>query len=196
MDEFTIDEKNHLTKIKVLLNAKSIQTLDLIQKTMGIGSFLNQGFYISGGAIGSLIRNEKPKDYDFFLIGENGKHLLKMIEIGCNNNSLKDHMSKLVLRLDGEYNDAFVITGNAITLTNDSQLIRAKEEYKTIDDIRFKFDYLHCIPYYDCEKDKLVISKKVYDACLNKKLIVMYKDALKINREAKFLEAGWTIERE
>jgi hypothetical protein len=56
------------------------------------------------------------------------------------------------------------------------------------------FDYLHCKASYDLINDKLHITPKVYDAIINKKLILTKPEYTYDKRRQKFLDRGYVEE--
>lgn len=139
--------------------------------------------YLSGGAICSLIRGEEPKDWDWYF-----KDLDAM-------NQFQQHLKNCELfikNIDDKYGDYGVnhkmITANAITMDdNNSFITMIAAEPETI---KKTFDYVHCTPHF--ESGMLYISKKQYNACVQKKLIVNNPNMLKEYRRQKFLSRGWT----
>jgi len=205
MNEFTSEDVENIIKIKSELRkvlSSCISEISNVMKNIKFDFYTtNDGFYVSGGSIGSLLRGEKPKDYDIYLTDSNSVNIFNEIEEytknSTNNPWIKSNIDKLVKSSDTNYNiiSGYVITDNAITLKNGCQLIRARKNekgnYNTIDEIRKKFDFIHCIPYYDYKNDKLVISKEVYDFCINKTLKINNEKSIGSIRIKKFENAGW-----
>lgn len=144
-------------------------------------------FFVSGGCIASLLQNEKPKDWDVYCIDN---IMLEHVADVLNKNS------NLIADYDEKYRNVTTgsgkaITENAITLNNRVQFIT--RNYGTPDQIRSTFDYVHCTPYYSIGENKLYISRKQFDACVNKKMIVNNEKNVTKHRLHKFLERGYTI---
>lgn len=139
--------------------------------------------YLSGGAICSLIRGEEPKDWDWYF-----KDLDTMYKF-------QQHLKNCELFIkdvDPKYGNFGVngkmITGNAITMNDGNSFITMISAEPKV--IKKTFDYVHCTPHY--ESGRLYISKKQYNACVEKKLIVNNVDMVKEYRRQKFLSRGWT----
>ena len=61
--EFSESEKENVLLSKMALK---IKLSDLYMTTEKLGNPFKQGWYLSGGAIGSLLRNEYPNDFDIY----------------------------------------------------------------------------------------------------------------------------------
>ena len=144
--------------------------------------------FLSGGAIGSLLRGEAPKDWDFYFTTEKSMNIFKQ--------HLMRHPDR-IMKVDEKYKesvgvDGKMITANAITMEDGSSFITMM--YGSPDTIRSQFDYVHCTPYFSLETAKLYISEKQYHACVYKKLIVNNSRAVKKYRTEKFLSRGYKHE--
>ena len=174
----------------ILLAKKFIlDKLETFNLTIGkIGAMMQHSYFLSGGAIGSLLRGDDPNDYDIYFFYEtDAKMVFNLYENDAS-------YTREVKVWDQKYRDAQVgdmmITENATTLKNGIQLIR--KHYGQPGTIRKTFDFVHCMPYYDPEVDSLFISREQYDCCVNK--------VLKTNgvnpeswRTEKFIQRGYTV---
>jgi len=92
----------------------------------------------------------------------------------------------------GEYKPIF-LTSNAITLSNDVQLIL--RFYGEPEDIHKNFDYVHCTNYYVSWNKELITRPRALECLLAKELI--YGGSLypicSVIRMKKFLKRGWSI---
>ena len=148
--------------------------------------------FVTGGAIGSLMRQEPVNDLDIFFT--DGPFLID-IEVVAQDKLFQDHM---VENTDGRYLETKVagklITANAVTLKNKVQLIT--RVYGTPKEITDSFDYVHCTPWYDIGTDKLHITPQAYECIMNKKLVVKNKEAAHKTvlsaRYNKLLDQGFT----
>ena len=184
MSLFTEDQKNHITGIKECLKM-AIQ--DLRMTAEKLGTFYQQGYFISGGCIGSLLRGELVNDYDvYFYTQKVGDRIVKLYTEDSSYTSY-------VKLAEAPYRDLQVgdkiITENAVTLKNGLQLIT--KHYGEPDVIRNTFDFEHCKPYYYPKTDKLYISPKQYILNMTKKLKLTGPDVIAY-REQKFIDRGWT----
>ena len=148
--------------------------------------------FVSGGAIGSLLRQEPVNDLDIFFTD---KIFLDDIEAVAQNEKFQEEM---VESHDGRYAETKVqgklITANAVTLKNKVQLIT--RVYGTPKEITDGFDYVHCTPWYDIYNHKLHITPQAYEYIMNKKLVVKNKEAAHKTvlsaRYNKLLDQGFT----
>jgi hypothetical protein len=144
-------------------------------------------FFLSGGAIASLLQGEEPNDWDLYCTDKK-----MMTEL---TDTLIDQYASEIAEVNSKYMDATVnhklVTANAVTMNGGYSFIRMM--CMTPADTKKTFDYLHCKPHYDIEKDKLYISRAQYDACVNKKLVVNNESQIKEYRTEKFIKRGYTV---
>ena len=145
-----------------------------------------ENFFLTGGAIASLLQDEQPKDWDFYFKEyTNCNDFTNIVEMVAN---------KSIKNVDDRYKESVgkngkMITGKAITMNNNASFITmivGSPEY-----VRSTFDYKHCMPYFDLQENKLYISEEQYDLCVSKKLRVNNELYVKEYREHKFLERGY-----
>ena len=185
MDHFTNLEQLNILHVKVHLR-KALEELEMTLRKLG----LDHDYFVSGGCIGSMLRNEAPNDYDVYFITEKtGKVVANLYK---NDESYKNDVEEVNenYRESSNLPDGRLITENAITLKTKVQLIT--KNYGSPDQIRKTFDFVHCLPWYDPALDKLYISKQQYDLCMAKKLLVNNIDAVTKHRKNKFFEKGWS----
>lgn len=175
-------------EIARILNAKS--KIEQKVKTFFDENLQNPNcYFVSGGCIASLLRDEEPNDYDVYFFT---KSIGDWMILAFTNEE-----KYWVQEVEEKYRDVFgvdglCITENAITLKNKIQLIT--KHYGQPDEVRKTFDFVHCTPYYDSRDGKLYISKKQYDACVNKVLINnMPAHAPSRHRFEKFRERNYTV---
>lgn len=155
-----------------------------------LGGNMEQCYFVSGGCIGSFLRGEEVNDYDVYFF--DGTRARIVVSLYMNDDSYKNEVAEvnekyrdIIPNVDGK-----LITENAITLKNKTQLIT--KLYGEPAEVRKTFDFVHCMPYYDSRDDKLYISREQYNLNLAKKMKVNNNDALSSHRQAKFIERGWT----
>ena len=91
-------------------------------------------------------------------------------------------------KLDGDTSTQPLITENAVTLTNDIQFIYLG----TADVCRANFDFVHCMPWYDIQTQKLYISEAQFTAIKNKRLVYnLTGESIKDRRIQKYIAKGW-----
>ena len=183
--EFSENEKQNVLLTKMALK---IKLSDLYMTTEKLSNSFKQGWYLSGGAIGSLLRKEVPNDYDVYFITEEAGAVVA--NVYTNDLSYKNEVEVVNENYRDSSNlpDGRLITENAITLKTKVQLIT--KHYGSPDQIRKTFDFVHCLPWYDPALDKLYISKQQYDLCVSKKLLVNNIDYITSHRKNKFFEKG------
>lgn len=177
---FTEDEKNIIIQAKITLRhacktfASEYPALDWNQ------------IFLTGGAIASLIQGGHPNDYDLYFSTDGAQKTADVILTEIYNSQIKD--------VDPKYTDQIgvngkMITMKAITMKSTAQFITCI--YGTPADVKKTFDYVHCCPHYDIFNDTLHISRKQYDAIVNKTLIINNYGRLKTWREDKFISRGY-----
>lgn len=160
---------------------------DLVAEQWGAYALPWRDVFLSGGAIGSILRGEAPKDWDFYFRNEKSMNIFKQHLMMYPDRIMKvDEKYKEMLGVDGK-----MITANAITMDDGSSFITMMHGEPS--NLVKQFDYVHCTPYFSLETAKLYISEKQYHACVNKKLIVNNKSAVKPYRTEKFKDRGYTL---
>jgi hypothetical protein len=149
-----------------------------------------QGLVFSGSGIASLFHGERPKDYDLW---PKDSQSLKDLEWALERTDEQTFRHLLTSKHDSAYGEVFkerggvITTNNAWTLANGLQFVIMG----TYADCRASFDYVHCLPYYDFDSDKLHISFAQWRAIRDKSLIPTGYTTPKKFRTDKFRERGW-----
>lgn len=140
----------------------------------------NRDFVIAGGCIASYFHDETPKDIDVFILG--------------SDESTPTFISRTTRLIDqfkesnpNYLNNPTIITAVLDTTTNIQYIFST---YTSRQALLKDFDYVHCCASY--YKGKMYISRAIYDAIKNKKLVVMNKANLRGCREQKYLDRGYT----
>lgn len=145
--------------------------------------------FLSGGAITSILRNEKINDFDFYFKTELSKKIGTETLVLMYNDRIKEYDPKYAA---GTNQSGKLMTNNAVTMFDGAQFITCR--YGQPAEIKLSFDFIHCCPHYDIDKDQLYISKAQYDAIMNKKLV--YCDPVKMAKSFrlhKFIDRGWVL---
>jgi hypothetical protein len=152
-----------------------------------LGPLSKHYFYLTGGAIASLLQNETPNDWDMYC--RSSVPAQATIDRAKDANMIEtvDEKYANVMNLDGN----LLITMNACTLKNKIQLIT--RFYGEPRDTRATFDFKHCMPYYDCGEDKLFISEEQYALIKSKKLCLNNPVSWTRHRQEKFEQRGYTL---
>jgi len=184
MSDFTRDD------IADIKHAKEVLQYE-VEYSMTNGSLKHAyypGTYITGGCIASLIQRFPVNDYDVYypskLAVEKG---IESLEKSDWIKEIDDNYGNLQV---GTTNSKKLITSNAITCKD-------KFQYITVicgspEGVRKSFDFVHCMPWYDIDAEKLYISKTQYDAIVNRKLIINNRKGVTKYRESKFIDRGYT----
>lgn len=167
---------------------------------------------ITGGAIVSLILDEKVNDFDVYFTNKETvlavANYYRNILIKANpllrddftinedNNGRVRFFVRSVGIIKNDKKEKFypaIITDNAISLTNDMQLIL--RFYGPPEEIHKNYDFIHVKSYWLSKTGKLFLNPDSLEAILAKEL--RYTGSLyplaSIFRLRKFLSRGWTI---
>lgn len=176
-------ETDHVNQVKKVLFAQMNILFGGIPSELG--GFLRDKAILTGGAISSLLHNETPKDYDLYLQDKNDIMFFKQYVTGMNKDFIQDADEKYVeVQVEGK-----LVTANATTFRNGLQVITILTAAS-----RSTFDFVHCMPWYKISNHTLYISKKQYNAILNKHLIKNEHPnayALSTKRIEKYTAKGW-----
>ena len=183
MPELKDIQIDHINQIKKRLFATLNIMFDGIPRQLS--DFLRDKAILTGGAISSLMHNETPKDYDLYLQDKNDIMNFKQYVHGMDKEFIQDADEKYVeVQVEGK-----LVTANATTFKNGLQVITLHTA-----DSRSTFDFVHCMPWYKISSHTLYISKKQYNAILNKHLIKNEHEnayALSHKRVEKYTAKGW-----
>lgn len=174
---------DHIHEVKKILFAQINLLMGGIP--MELGKFLREKAILTGGAISSLMLHETPKDYDLYLEDKIDILFFKQYVNGMDRNLIQDANEKYVeVLIEGK-----LVTANATTFKNSLQVITLATA-----DSRNTFDFVHCMPWYKISDHKLHISKRQYNAILNKQLIKnehLNAFPLSHKRIEKYTAKGW-----
>lgn len=183
---FTISEKTKILRLKSELTAQFSVKMVAIPDTT-FQTLIRDNCIITGGAIASCFHSEKINDIDLYAKDQASLETIKMYILQSMRDSMKEMKAYDVNSTTG-----YVITDNAVTLKGDLQFIYLG----TADQCRLKFDFIHCMPWFDIKTQKLYISKDQYDAIADKRLLVNPFGSVKFRRIDKYTKRGWTIEHD
>lgn len=150
---------------------------------------ISGSYYVSGGAIASLLLQEAPKDFDVYCREKVlASRLLSTLKPFIDNIKDVDERYREVncWKVPGK-----MVTENSITMSNNMSFIamQSGEPHQ----IKSTFDFLHCTPHYDIANDKLYISRAQYDAIMSKTLVVNNPAEVTEWRMKKFIDRGWKL---
>lgn len=181
-------------------------------KDDNVKQLVSKNSIISGGAIVSLILDEKVNDFDVYFTNKETvlavANYYRNILIKANpllrddftisedNNGRVRFFVRSVGIIKNDKKEKFypaIITDNAISLTNDMQLIL--RFYGPPEEIHKNYDFIHVKSYWLSKTGKLFLNPDSLEAILAKEL--RYTGSLyplaSIFRLRKFLSRGWTI---
>jgi hypothetical protein len=146
--------------------------------------------------LGQKVIPESIKDYDIFFPMVDSKQTAKVV-MGSILKTRKDSQCVPVVQTDSieETDVGYFKNENVVYVLTDGRtkfqyIFNKKDRAEMIED----FDYLHCKVYYDIFKDTLHISPKVYNAIIDRKLVLTNPDYTYDARRKKFLERGYVEE--
>ena len=143
---------------------------------------------VTGGCISSLFLSENINDIDLYFKSD---LVLKTMKDYITDKKMEfiKQMSTYSLRAD---DTALCITPNAITMKNNLQFITLG----TAHECRERFDFIHCMPWYDFAEDKLHISEAQYNSIKTKTLEINPKsEKIKPHRIQKYKDRGWSVQK-
>ncbi len=204
--------------IKKKLKAKIDSWLKPIRaENKKLAAQIAKNVIVTGGAITSMLLNEKINDYDIYF--KDFETAFAVTEFYAKKNSTKDKLnvkSAPYVNINNETEKRIYITftsfdddetkqnsvnkcftayfsENAITLTNKIQIVH--RFYGEPAKIHVNFDFVHCSCYYLYNEDYLCLPQLALKSILEKSLIYvgsLYPLA-SIFRVRKFLRRGWSI---
>ena len=181
---FTTSEKTKILRLKSELTAQFSVKMSAISDDL-FKAQVRENCIITGGAIASCFHSEKINDFDLYAKDQASLNILKIYIL----ESMKDNIKEMKA-YDVNSTAGYMITDNAVTLKGDLQFIYLG----TADQCRLKFDFIHCMPWFDIKTQKLHISKDQYDAIADKRLLVNPLGNVKFKRIDKYTKRGWGIE--
>lgn len=185
---FTQTEKTAIIHLKSsIASYYNLQMKKLGDRTLE--SLFYSNCIITGGCIQALYHNAVVNDIDVYARGPKAIAQIQSHLLTAKDDIIK--VSKAYDLDDGSFTSPQkLITTNAITLTNDVQFIHLGNA----EDCRQKFDFVHCMPYYDLTTQKLHISEAQFRSIYNKQLVFNIKgEAIKERRIKKYIDKGWKL---
>ena len=155
-----------------------------------VTQYLKDGI-ITGGAIASLWHHEEPKDWDFYFNDSNMMSNFQSLVYNTSPNSMMmDHVKDAGPYFKQTQIDGKLVTANAVTFNCGLQMITMATANH-----RKYFDFVHCMPFYDYNKDELRISPQQLDSIKRKQIIKNpnFKGTPKPFRVEKYLDRGWGL---
>jgi len=187
MSVFSRDETNEILAVKNDIKTYVSGTKHLYHWARNIFS-RSEYFYISGGAIASMLHGEAPKDFDVYCrdqkAGDAVRELLTLQYTPEIKNVDEKYRKVDCWKVPGK-----MVTEKSITMINNMSFIVMN--YGEPSEIKATFDFLHCTPHYDIADDKLYISRAQYDSIKSKTLVVNNPDKVVMHRIEKFITRGW-----
>ena len=187
---FTTTEKTKILRLKSELTAQFSVKMSAIADGL-FQAQVRENCIITGGAIASCFHSEKINDFDLYAKTKVSLDILKSYILESMKAEIKE-MKAYDIEDSIPQAKTHMITNNAVTLKGDLQFIYLG----TADQCRLKFDFIHCMPWFDIKTQKLHISKDQYDSIATKRLYVNpLGEPAKFRRIDKYTKRGWGIDR-
>jgi hypothetical protein len=189
MSDFTSAEKTKILKLKSDIASYYDLTMKKLGNQMLTSMFFNDCI-ITGGCISALWHGEKVNDIDLYAKDlKSMKKIRDMLTDPSNNTIVKKGTAYELDTDDGPtLAGKALITNNAVTLANDVQFVYLG----AADECRKKFDFIHCMPWYDLRTQKLYISQAQVASIRTKTLIPNNTgEKIKERRIKKYTDKGW-----
>ena len=190
---FTTAEKTKILRLKSELTAQFSVKMSAISDNL-FQALVRENCIITGGAIASCFHSEKINDIDLYAKDQTSLNALKSYIL----ESMKDNIKEMKRYDIEDANDPIppakthMITNNAVTMKGDLQFVYLD----TADQCRLKFDFIHCMPWFDIKTQKLYISRDQYDSIATKMLIRNpHSENVKFRRVDKYINRGWGIDK-
>lgn len=180
---FSIQQKTKILSLKSAISSY----YNLQMKKIGnrqLDNYFYEHGVITGGCISSLFHNEPVNDIDIY--AKTAKEMTIIKDYIIDNG--KDIKSGSKYDLDSDVKQMW-ITDNAVTLTNDVQFIYLG----TAEACRQKFDFIHCMPWFDIKTQRLHISEAQYASIESKTLVQNPAGKLTERRTEKYNKRGWKL---
>ena len=189
---FTNAQKSRILKLK----SSIASYYNLQMKKLGdkkLESLFFEHCIITGGCISSLADDAAVKDIDLYAKTAKGMNEIKDYILNHCHDIIKSY-DKYIIDNDGNKLTTVsggekAITNNAVTLVNDVQFVYLGEA----EDCRKKFDFIHCMPWFDIGSQKLHISEEQW-RCIEQKVLrinPMFTEDLKQKRIDKYVKRGY-----
>ena len=161
---------------------------------------------VAGGAIASVIQDDKPKDYDIYFRTKGCLKEVVKYYAYRNKYIIPDYIVESAQkgepffwsrrREKGQKLSPYTVicySSNAITLTGRIQIVTCS--YGDPEEVSGNFDYLHSQGVYDYRDDRIIVTDEIVDAMKRKRLVYTgsaYPLASLI-RMRKFIRRGYSI---
>jgi hypothetical protein len=196
-DDEDIVEESWEANLKSKLSMKHKEFINLIESDE-IKDIINKNCYIAGGSLSSIIRDEKPKDIDYFVSNKEAldaiqEYFKKRYEI---SQMYQRENHRPITLLNGYDDVPMFYTDRAISLCEDFQIIL--KDYGDPEEVCSRFDYVHCMGYYFPSNNELNVTLDTKISAERKILIYNITSTTPITsayRMAKLIESGWKIQK-
>jgi len=189
---FTTAEKTKIMRLKSELAAQFSVKMIAISDSL-FQAQVRENCIITGGAIASCFHSEKINDIDLYAKDQVSLDTLKVYILKSMKADIKEMVHYDLAKVSAVAPAKTpMITDNAVTLKGDLQFVYLG----TADQCRLKFDFIHCMPWFDIKTQKLYISRDQYHSIANRELFVNPLGKVKFRRIDKYTKRGWVIEEE
>jgi hypothetical protein len=179
------DYEKHMTHINDIFDlresAELLAAKERIEKLLPSWVRKNPNIIVAGGCWASTLHNDGFKDIDVFILDCNNLHkegIRDLMKVWDCEDKTEDYA-----RNNDKVTEVWTSKHNKI------QFIFTK--HQTRKDLINDFDYVHCKTSYS--ENKLYTTRKIYDAIMNKHLIVQNNKNIQQWRKKKFLDRGYKV---
>jgi len=190
---FSRAEKTKILRLKSELTAPFSVNISAIPDSL-FQTSVRENCIITGGAIASCFHSEKINDFDLYAKDQPSLNILKSYILVDMKSDIKEMKRYDIEDPENPIPQAqtHMITNNAVTMRGDLQFVYLG----TADQCRQKFDFIHCMPWFDIKTQKLYISRDQYDSIATKRLILnKSSEQVKFRRVDKYTNRGWGIDQ-
>lgn len=186
-EEFSESQIQNIQRVKNSLQNRLHDKLGSMDPRIQV--LVKYGGIVTGGVSASLFWHDEPNDYDIYFKNEASRdEFQKLLIDPIIQDSIADVNPNYGVEtlINGK-----LVTSHAVTFKNNVQIILMHTS-----NARETFDFIHTMPWYDCDDRKYYISQSQYDAITTKTLIQNpHPNATKQTqkRMQKFIDRGWRI---
>lgn len=192
MQTFTGKEQSDIISMKKLIALHYKNAI--IKLPSELANFINKHGIITGGISASVQQGKIPNDIDVYLKSKSA--------VDAFNSAIETETTVImdcVKNVNPEYGletkmKGKLVTARAVTFECGIQVITMSDM-----NVREKFDFIHCMPWYDIDADKYYISRSQYDSIVRRVIVpnpTPGATAITRHRLTKYIERGWTYNAE
>jgi hypothetical protein len=190
--KFSDKDKNEILEAKGRMFSFFVEAGKLFSGS--VSHFIHQHCILSGGAIQAIFNKDQVNDYDVYFDGDyefDNIENMMLSDPYIEANIVSHGEYKLFDSKTGGYSKKFKL----ITVRNNPDNSPIKKPhiqfiFGNYFKLREDFDYLHCLPYYVHNTQKLYISPEQF-YCIKNKILCKVGAFVDSKRTAKYKGRGW-----